>query len=264
MENKTVEFELNQENLKQRMKQCEKLGAKNFQKFVLELEQIKYRFLKKCFPKLPTWYEKKMNQSFQRKAKKCKSQEEREVLEKTYQTQKRMFYKSWNHEKNRNYHLLESSSDEFLQWLQWNKNVHLKSLAFNFVLIPLMIRGAIIGTGVSAAFCFIMLVYELISAGINFSCINLQNYNYCRIMLHKEKIDRLLQKKQQMVMKKYGPVSQKLNLKLEKEHNTMTNQKIVDSLTTIEDLEAMKKLLQEEYAKRPSCQKHLALQKRRY
>lgn len=264
MENKTVESRSNQEKLQRAMKQYEKLGAKKFQKIVLQLEQMKYHFLKKFFPHLPRWYEKKMNQSFRRNSKKCKNQLELKALEKSYQTQKRMLYKSWNHEKNRNYHLLESNSDEFLQWLKWNKNIHVKALAFNCVLIPLMVAGAIVGTGSSAIICFAMLIYQIISAGINFSCINLQNYNYCRVMLHKEKIDQLLQKRRQLEIKKYDSVAQKLHPTLEKSKDTVTNQEIIDSLTTVEDLKAMKKLLQEEYGKRPSCQKNPSLQKRRY
>lgn len=264
MENKTVESRSNQEKLQRAMKQYEKLGAKKFQKVVLYVEQMKYHFLKKFFPKLPTWYEKKTNQSFHRNLKKCKNKQEMEALQRSYQAQKRMFYQAWNHEKNRNYHLLESDSDEFLQWLKWNKNIHVKALAFNCVVIPLMVAGVIVGTGSSAIICFAMLIYQIISAGINFSCINLQNYNYCRVMLHKEKIDQLLQKKRQLEIKKYGSVAKKLHPTLEKNKDMVTNQEIIDSLTSIEDLKAMRNLLQEEYGKRPSCQKKASLQKRRY
>ena len=39
--------------LEQKMKRCEQLGAREFQKFVLWLEQKRYRFLKRHFPNLP-------------------------------------------------------------------------------------------------------------------------------------------------------------------------------------------------------------------
>ena len=49
--------------LEQKMKRCEQLGAREFQKFVLWLEQKRYRFLKRHFPNLPVWFEKRCTSS---------------------------------------------------------------------------------------------------------------------------------------------------------------------------------------------------------
>ena len=184
--------------LEQKMKRCEQLGARQFQKFVLWLEQKRYRFLKRHFPNLPVWFEKRCTSSYQKKLKKCKSSKERERLEKRFQYQVRMFRKEWNHEQNRNYHLNETNPDEFLGWLRWNKEVHLTGLAINTIMIPLMAVGTVITSGIVAPICCSILIYQMLSAGINFACINLQDYNYCRVMLQKEKLDRIAARKRKI------------------------------------------------------------------
>lgn len=249
--------------LEQKMKRCEQLGAREFQKFVLWLEQKRYRFLKRHFPNLPVWFEKRCTSSYQKKLKKCKSSKERERLEKRYQYQVRMFRKEWNHEQNRNYHLNETNPDEFLGWLRWNKEVHLTGLAINTIMIPLMAVGTVVTSGIADPICCSILIYQMLSAGINFACINLQDYNYCRVMLQKEKLDRIAARKRKIEIQKYGTLADKLKPTLEKEKQMPTTSQILDSLTTIEDLKAMRNLLEKEYRARPSLKQEYQFQKRR-
>lgn len=248
--------------LEHKMKRCEKLGAKQFQKFVLWLEQKRYRFFKHHFPNLPIWFERRCKTSYQKKLKKCVIPSEREHLEKKYQYQVRMFRKEWNHEQNRNYHLNETNPDEFLGWLRWNKKVHLTGLAINVGLIPLTLVGMIFTSGIVTPICCSLLIYQLISAGINFSCINLQDYNYCRIMLQKEKLDRIASRKRNLEIQKYGLLANKLKPVLQKEKELPTTAQIVDSLTTIEDLKAMRELLAKEYQIRPSLKQEFPCHRR--
>lgn len=259
----TINLENDREQLERKMKRCEKFGARQFQKFVLWLEQKRYRFLKRCFPNMPAWFEKRCMASYQKKLKKCKNPSERECLEKKYQYQIRMFRKEWNREQNRNYHLNVTNPDEFLGWLHWNKEVHLTGLAINTVMIPLMAVGAVITSGIAAPICCSLLIYQTISAGINFACINLQDYNYCRVLLQKEKLDRIAARKRKIEIQKYGMLADKLKPTLKKGTEMPTTSQILDSLTTIEDLKAMRSLLEKEYMARPVKKQEYSFQKRR-
>lgn len=144
--------------------------------------------------------------------------------------------------KNRNYHMYLNNASSFYNYLLWNKKVHMKGIVSNllsivgFGIILPFTSGVWFGVG-----CF-YLGYNILSLGVNFQCVNLQNYNICRFEEKRATLEKIEQRKKESDAKKYATVGAKIHQKLESRVEMPKKEEIVQSLTTLEELEQLKKL----------------------
>lgn len=233
----------------EQLKKYERLGALRFQKFVFYLERQKYRLIKKYSPNYLKKYEKKCDALCKGALECASSEEERRQIQAYYRREKMLLRKELFQEKNRNYHLNMKRPTEIVNYLKQNKAIHTGALrldglctaigttltALGIVFFPPV---AIIGG--------IMTTISLSCAFLNFQCINLQNYNLCRLELKKEQLARLEARQKQKEEQEYAAA---LNLihKVEDSSSNVahipTAEEIINNITTKEQAEQMKKIL---------------------
>lgn len=161
------------------------LGAEIFQKIVFKVEEIKYFFIEKFLPNIDKWYYKKCDNIRDKKLLKTTTEEERKKIIEKCRSDKLKFKKELVRKENRNYHLDINNIEETINYLKMNKQIHKRGLIGNGILTTLLLPITIITSNI---FFVLFTIYQLISAIINFECINLQNYNLCRLNDEKTRI----------------------------------------------------------------------------
>lgn len=221
---------------KKKLKRYERLGAVKFQKVVFAVENLKFKVLKKCFPNFITYFDKYMDWKQRKLLKTVKTEEEKKNIKDNVKLAKMAMRKEWHEEKNRNYHIDMKRPGEITKFLQWNKDVHKRGLLKDAVLIPFCIAGTIAQIPGAA----ILLGWEVLNAAINFECINIQNYNLCRL----EEIQPVLIKRQERRMEKdieeFGGAAEVIHKTIEESESLPTFDQIIENIQTKEQLEQMR------------------------
>ena len=99
-----------------------------------------------------------------------------------------MFKKEINNEQNRNYHIDSNNIGEIKKYLEMNKTIHTNSFNKRMKKIIITLLLTIIFSNMFPLLTFIILTYELIGVIVDFECVNLQNYNLCRLSNKKTEI----------------------------------------------------------------------------
>lgn len=175
---------------KKQIKICEKLGARKFQKVVFSVEKIKFKMIKKFFPSYLNRYDKYCDKERNRLIKKAKTDAEKRKIIRNTQYAKMLSRKEYYLEQNINYHIDEKDPTAMYHFLDLNKKIHRKGLIKNGVLLPIFIVMSFLGINWAIPF----LITEIFSAGINFECINIQNYNIARLKIMEEKLIKRAQR----------------------------------------------------------------------
>lgn len=238
-------------SLDRKIKLYEKLGAVKFQKVVFKVEEIKFKLIKKLFPNFITHFDKYCDFKKRRALKKAKSPEERKRIIEETKLSKMAMRKEMNQEKNRNYHMDENNPTEIIKYLKWNKDVHMKSLMKDAVLIPLLVAGTI--TSIPGALP--LLVLELISAGINFECINIQNYNICRYKKIEPILKRREERRHQREIEQFGQAAEVIHHTIEKSETLPSFDEILANVTSVDQLRQMRELFQTKLEEREIVKK---------
>ena len=234
------------EKYKKKLSTYEKLGAIKFQKVVFGVERVKFKIIKKLFPNFIKYYDKYCDFIKKSALKKASSKEEADQIVKKITDSKMAMRKEFNQEKNRNYHINSKKPTEIYKYLEWNKEVHKKGIVTNAVLMLL----AVIGITMSVPGAVPLLVIELISAGINFECINIQNYNICRYKIMEDKLKREEEYKTNKAIEEYEKAADVLHKSIEKKADLPSMQDIINNINTTEELEQLKKFIRQEIGKR--------------
>lgn len=220
----------------------EKLGAVWFQKVVFKVEDLKYKFIDKFCPNINIWYNEKCEKKANELCSKTNDELEKKQIRFNYNCKKMRFRQEILEKKNRNYHMNLNNASSFNNYLLWNKKVHKNGIMFNVIsllgcaiLLP-MASGVWLGLGWG------YLGYNLISLGVNFQCVNLQNYNICRFEEKKEALEKLEKRKKDSDAKKYAVVGEKIYKRLENSVELPRTNEVVQSLTTLEELEQLRAL----------------------
>lgn len=198
---------------------CEKLGAKTFQKFVFFIEKLKFKTIKKVFPNFINNYDKFCNFKMNKKLKKVHSEQSKQKIINYYRKQKLAIRKEFNLEQNRNYHINKNKPSEIIHYLNWNKDVHVKGLIMNLILIPSLITAILCGLSILTPY----LLIEIFSLFINFECVNIQNYNIYRFKEKEDKLLKIEDKTQKMNLQKYDKAIQVID-------KTLTESKEIPSI----------------------------------
>lgn len=234
------------EQYKAKMKKAEALGALEFQKVVFAAEKVKFKIAKKVFPNFMNHYDKYCEKTRKRYLKKAKTDEEAKNINRNITILKLETKKEFNQEKNRNYHMNSKSPTEIYDYLLMNKRIHENGIKKNIVVIGLSTVGVALGVTP----LIILTIIELIDMGINFECINIQNYNIYRYKLLEDKLIQREERRLQKNIEEYGDVAKIVYEKMETTENTPSITEIIDSLQTKEQANKLKELLLKEKQER--------------
>ncbi|MDO4995950.1 MAG: hypothetical protein Q4E69_02105 [Bacilli bacterium] len=231
---------------KKKIRTCEKLGAKKFQKVVFKVEDIKWKVVKKLIPNYISFGDKLIEKSRDKKIKRAKNEEEISAIKRNAALQKMALRKEYNNKENMNYHINKNKPTEFLRELNWNKNIHKRNLIWNSILLPTSIGLSIAGVWPAIPFA----IYQVASTFINFQCVNVQNYNIYRIKRIEEKLKKKEEKDLEEKIEKYKDGYQVIGDKIEEKKDIVNIDEIVNSITSIDQLKQIRELLTNEQAKR--------------
>ena len=230
------------EKYKKKQRLYKKLGAEKFQKVVFKVEELKFKIIKRFFPNFIKWYDKYCD--FQKKSalKHAKTEEEQQQIIRSIKFAKMAMRKELNTEKNRNYHLDSKKPTEIIEYLKWNKDIHKKGLIKDGILIALLVGGVVL----QIPGCIPLLVFELLSAGINFECINIQNYNLCRTKVIEEALRKREEKQTERNIREFGEASKVIHKSIEQCESLPTFDEIIANIDSKEQLRQMRALLKKE------------------
>lgn len=230
---------------KRKKKVYEAYGARKFQKVVMKVERIKWSFIKKHFPNYLTHYEKYYNRKCQKALKKASNDKEREIIISNFRHHLLKARKEFNHNENCNYHLDTKRPTETINYLKWNKSVHEHGIATNMA-VGLAASGFLIA-GVGPVLAATLIGIQAVSAVINWQCINLQNYNICRLEYQREAFEKREAKRQQEAKEKYGDgmaVIEKAFNNTKEESNIPTPKEVVAEIKNEEQLRQVQKMME--------------------
>lgn len=224
-------------NLYKRKKELhEKLGALKFRKLVLKVEKLKFKVMKKIWPNFINHYEKWCDFNTKRLVKNAKNAKEADLIEFNNKISKLKNRKEWNKEENRNYHLDTRHPTEIINYLNWNKKVHQKSLKKDIIFISILS----LGTFYSLPLTLPLLIISCGSTIIDLECINLQEhsiaeYELCKqVLIKKEREDTLKRKKEFIEAKKLiGDITLQ-------NRRILTIEEVIGSIKTKEQAEQIK------------------------
>ena len=224
-----------------KIKLYEKLGAEKFQNIVFSVEKLKFKVIKKCFPNFLKHYDKHCDRTEKRLLRNAKTEEEIKDIKRSIQFSKMAIRKEMNQEKNRNYHMDSSRPTEIYKYLEWNKSVHEKSLIADGVLIVL--TSIAIACGLTIAIP--VLIAEIINAGIDFECINIQNWSICKYKRCEEAIKKKQFRKISHNIDNYGDVASEIDKAISNSEKLPSTGEIISNIEDQEKLDQMMRLIEE-------------------
>lgn len=233
----------------------EKLGASWFQKVVFKVEELKFKFIDKFCPNIGTWYSKKCDIKANKLCLKATTEEEKTRIRIKYNYKKMAFKREIIEKKNRNYHINFNNASSFRDYLLWNKKVHKNGMIWNLIWIGLCGVSLPFTSGVSLGIVATWLGYNVIALGVNFQCVNLQNYNLCRFDKRKDTLERLEKRSRKRDVKNFAKVGEKIYNKLCNRIETPASKEIVSTITDKEELEQLRKLALEVKSQREESSK---------
>lgn len=234
------------EKYQKKIKLHEKLGALKFQKLVFKVEKLKFKALKKLFPNFIYRYDKFCDRNRDKEIKKAKTKEEVEAINRKYKVYKMEMRKEFNQEKNRNYHIDKNNPTQIFNYLEWNKDVHKRGLIKNAIIFPILTGLVITGNTILIP----LLVYEGISAFINFECINIQDYNLCRCKMMEDYIKKREERRREANIENFGEASKVIYKSIEENENIPTFEEILKNVKNKEQLKQIRELLLQEKRER--------------
>ena len=229
-------------NYKKKIELCEKLGANKFQKVVFKVEELKYKVIKKLFPRYIEWYDKLCDRKKKKELKKATTKEEQKKIIDHYRMQKMIMRKEFHREQNRNYHMDPNKPTEILYYLNWNKDIHMKGIIKNAIAIPALATTAAFGIWPTVVIPFLAL--ELGSLFVNFQCVNIQNCNIYRFKQREETMKKLEERRNKRNIEQYSEAGTLVTRTMEKTEDIPSLSQIIDSIQTKEELEQFRKLVQ--------------------
>lgn len=223
----------------------EKLGARKFQKVVFKVEKIKFAILRPFSGTIINFCEKRIDRKVNMLIEKENSFDKRQNIIRNAAREKLRLRIEFQSEKNRNYHINLLKPNEIITYLQINKKIHERGIIANFIALILSIGGLFVFNGVFIPILGVSILYNVFSGFINFECINLQNYNIERIERKLDTLIKVRERRLKKAVKSYGEVSKVLAPLISKDVSIPESKKIISNLTTKDELNQMKVLLDE-------------------
>lgn len=204
------------------------------------LDELKINLRKKVKatnPKLLKFYDEyfKMDNSL----KGLEPEEQIRKLEEMNKFSKMYMRKEFYREKNRNYHMDSKKPTEIYKYLEWNKKVHVKGITMDAVIIPILVGATILGV----PYALPLLLVESLSAGINFECINIQNYNMCRFKIAEKALKKQEERITAETIKNHGEASKVIYKSVSQNENLPSFSQIIENVNNIDQLRQMRELI---------------------
>lgn len=214
------------------------LGAEYWQKVVFKAEEIKFNIID-LFPWITKYYEKMCDKNFERSLRKQPDSEKE--LKIFYQTEKLKFRREINLKQNRNYHYDPNQPTAFLNYLHFNKNIHMRGMKKNVILLALLGIEVLFLPLLPNFLVMIAIIQQLIELFVNFECVNLQNYNISRF--EDERTKKLLEMKEEKKKKEniqnYANCSKNITASICESQSIPTVYQVVESLQTNQEINEM-------------------------
>lgn len=247
-------------NYEQRIRLCKLLGADIFKDVVFQVERIKFKIIKKFFPNYIKYVDKYIDNKTKKILKKAKTNEEKKQIRENSRRQKLAARKELNWEQNRNYHLDSNRPTEIIEYLNWNKQVHISGMLFNIGALT----GLAVATvaGIAPAIALTLMLGEAASLFINFQCVNLQNLNIYRIKKDEEKLQRIESKTNERNIRRYAKGAEAVGRTLQKTHEIPTTEQVVENVQSKEEVEQLLSMIRAtRAAKEKAAQQNRAVDK---
>ena len=225
--------------LDRRIELSKKLGAVQFQKLVFLVEKVKFKILKKLVPNYLEYFDKHVDKIVRKRLSYANSEDEKEAILYKAKMDKMQERREFYQEQNRNYHIHKENPTQILNYLENNKKIHKNGLIKNAIFGTLMIPGMIFGSDLA----IVLFVLELISAGINFQCINLQDYNICRLTKMKDRLEEREKRKAKIDAEKYKDITEVIHKSVMEKDEIPSIEEIFEKADTPEKLEQLKALI---------------------
>lgn len=219
-----------------------KLGARKFQKLVFKVEKIKFDIIRFLFPNIRLHYEKWLDDRRDKALNKAVSDTEKEKIINRFRNQKLKIRKEFNNEKNLNYHLDMNTTEETLRYLKWNKNIHVQGMKID----GLFLLGSLVLLPFFPLTAIFAICGGLIGLFINFQCVNLQQYNICRIEKTFSLMKKREEKKLKQNVKNYSKAAQVISRSMKQTKEIPAMEDVIDSLQTSEEAKELRKLIQKQ------------------
>jgi len=226
----------------QKIRLYEKLGAVKFQKVVFKVEELKFKVLKKICPNFIKYFDKFTDFRLKKSLKKAKNEKERKIMIEKSKFTKMAARKEFYQEKNSNYHIDHKRPTEMLKYLELNKDIHKNGLKVNVVMIAL----STIAIAAGFSWAIPILIYELLSTGINFECINIQNYNICRYKKIEDALKKREEKRIARNMQEYGKAAEVIKKSVEASESVPSIDEIISNVQNPEQLRQLRALIAQE------------------
>ena len=232
-------------------------GASWFQKVVLKVEDLKFKFIDRFCPNIDKWYCNYCDKRVHKLCLKVDSKEEQERIRLNYNFKKMSFKKELRDKKNRNYHIDFNNASKFKDYLLWNKKVHRDGMIWNGIWISLCSLALFFTSGIASVLTSIWLGYNILALGVNFECVNLQNYNIFRFEEKEEILKKMERRSKNRDVKNFAKVGKRIYNKLCNRVEIPRSSDVVSDITDKEELEQLRRLALEVKEQRQTSSKVL-------
>ena len=154
-----------------KIKLYERLGAEKFQNLVFAVEKLKFKVIKKLFPNIEKWFDKKCDKQQKKLLARAKTEEEKKEIIRNTKLRKMALRKELKQERNVNYHMDPNRPTEIYKYLEFNKKIHINGLIKDAIVAVI----STVAVACGLAWAIPILVASVLSAGINFECVNIEN-----------------------------------------------------------------------------------------
>ena len=233
------------------------LGASWFQKVVFKVEDLKFKFIDRFCPNIDNWYCNYCDKRVHKLCLKVDSKEEQERIRLNYNFKKMSFKKELRDKKNRNYHIDFNNASKFKDYLLWNKKVHRDGMIWNGIWISLCSLALFFTSGIASVLTSIWLGYNILALGVNFECVNLQNYNILRFEEKEEVLKKMERRSKNRDVKNFAKVGERIYNKLCNRVEIPRSSDVVSDITDKEELEQLRRLALEVKEQRQTSSKVL-------
>ena len=224
-----------------KIKLYERLGAEKFQDLVFVVEKIKFKIIKKFFPNIEKWFDKRCDKQQKKLLSKAKTEEEKKEIIRNTKFRKMALRKELKQEKNVNYHMDPNRPTEIYKYLEFNKKIHINGLIKDAIVATI----STIAVACGLAWAIPILVASILSAGINFECVNIQNCSICKYKRCEEALKKKQAKKIENNIERYGAAAAVIDKAVEESDRIPSLSEIIAQAKTPEELRQLKELIKE-------------------
>ena len=136
----------------------------------------------------------------------------------------------------------ENKPTEFISYLNWNKAVHKKGLIKNCAVIIGALGLNIFG--IAPTLTTLAIIWELLSAFINFQCINIQNSHIYRFKMLEPALKKREERKSNSNLVNYSKAANVYGRTIQNTIDVPTIEQVIANIKTPEEVEQLRKMIE--------------------